>query len=155
MASIYEIDSKILACVDIDTGEVIEKEQLEALQIERSAKVEGVACWIKNLEADAEAIKAEEKSLKTRREAKENKVASLKEYLKYALDNTPFESAKCKVSFRKSTQVNIIDASAIPAEYIKTETLTKIDKEALGAALKSGELIDGAELKENSNIQVR
>ena len=59
MATLYEIESAIYNCVDGETGEVIDEEKLNALMMERSAKLEGVALWIKNLESDAAAIRAE------------------------------------------------------------------------------------------------
>lgn len=155
MSSIYKIDQQILDCVDFETGEVIDQERLDALEIERSIKIESIACWIKNLTSDINGIKAEEEQLAQRRKAKERKIDSLSEFLKYTLNCTPFESVKCKVSFRRSKSVNIIDETTIPSEYIQTEIVTKIDKKALGAALKGGELIDGAELKENFNIQIK
>lgn len=155
MANIYEIDRAILSCVDEETGEIVDPELLNRLQLERGKKIEGIACWIKNLTADAADIKAEESVLAERRKAKENKAASLKEYLKCILDNSPFESARCKVSFRRSQQVDILDETAIPAEFLKTETVVKVDKKAIGEALKGGELIDGCTIKENYNIQIK
>ena len=43
MRALYEIDNEILACVDLETGEVIDTERLDALQMEREKKVEAVA----------------------------------------------------------------------------------------------------------------
>ena len=60
---LYEIDREIEACIDFDTGEILDSERLDALQMERAAKLEGVACWIKNLTADAKAFREEEKAL--------------------------------------------------------------------------------------------
>ena len=61
--NIYEIDSAILACVDSETGEVIDIEKLAELQVERERKIESVACWVKNLTANAQNIREEEKVL--------------------------------------------------------------------------------------------
>lgn len=155
MASIYEIDKEIMECVDEETGEILDKEKLDALNIERAAKVENIACWVKNLATDAEAIKTEENALAARRKAKEKKADALKEYLRYALSDAPFESAKCKISFRHSSSVEVINETLIPAEYFKTEIVKKVDKMALGDALKGGELIDGVQLKISNNIQIR
>lgn len=41
--TLYEIDSTIMDCVDEETGEIIDLEKLEALNIERDKKVEGIA----------------------------------------------------------------------------------------------------------------
>lgn len=155
MASIYEIEQRILDCIDFETGEILDSEKLNALQVERSVKIENIVLWIKNLEYEASAIKDEESVLKQRRINKENLAERLKDYVGQLLDGMKFETPKCRVSFRRSTQVNIIDETAIPSEYTKTEIVTKIDKKAIGDALKGGELIDGAELKENFNIQIK
>ncbi len=45
MATLYEIDAAIMDCVDAETGEIIDEEQLTTLLMERSAKLEGVALW--------------------------------------------------------------------------------------------------------------
>ena len=63
MANLYEIDAAISGCIDAESGEIIDTERLDNLLIERSKKLEGVALWIKNLESDAAAIKAEKNAL--------------------------------------------------------------------------------------------
>lgn len=155
MASIYEINEQIMQCIDFETGEIIDAEKLDALQIEKDKKIENVACWIKNLIAEAQSIKAEEQSLAERRKAKENTVERLKQYLSNVLESTPFESARAKITFRKSTAVNITDESKLADAFKKSETVVKIDKKAIGEALKLGEIVDGAELVENQNIQIK
>ena len=67
MANIYELKDQIKACIQLDEehvvdtedGEILNLQQFEALQMERDAKVEGLACYIKNKLAEAEAIYAE------------------------------------------------------------------------------------------------
>ena len=51
---LYEIDEAILNCIDLETGEIIDTEQLDKLTMEREAKLENVACWIKELKAEAD-----------------------------------------------------------------------------------------------------
>lgn len=53
--TLYEIDQAILACIDEESGEIIDADALAELSMERDKKVEGVALWIKNLRADAPA----------------------------------------------------------------------------------------------------
>ena len=66
MATLYEIDAGILSCIDVETGEVLDPEKLEALQMEREEKIESVALWYKNLCSDAEAYKAEKQAFASR-----------------------------------------------------------------------------------------
>ena len=143
MASIYEIDQQIMQCIDFETGEIVDAEKLNALQIEKDKKIEGIACWIKNLNAEAQNIKAEEQALAERRKAKENKAEQLKQYLSDILEAMPFESARAKITFRKSTAVNITDESKLADGFKKVETVVKIDKKAIGDALKFGEIAQG------------
>ena len=91
MATLYEIDAAISGCIDAESGEIIDTERLDNLLIERSKKLEGVALWIKNLESDAAAIKAEKNALDRRMKAAEKKVESLKVWLSNALCYLPFE----------------------------------------------------------------
>ena len=73
MRPLYEINNDILGCVDMETGEIIDEEKLEALEIERDMKIEGVILWRKDLIAEAEAVKAEGKKLYDRARVCENK----------------------------------------------------------------------------------
>lgn len=155
MASIYEIDQRIQECVDFETGEIIDEKQLSELQLERDKKIEGIACWIKNLSSDIADIKAEEEALAQRRKSKESKVESLKSYLNSVLGNSAFETAKCRITFRRSQSVEVIDEDCIPDEYKILQTSFKLDKKSLGEALKSGELIEGVQLNEKYNIQIK
>ena len=75
---LYEINNAILDCIDMETGEIIDIDKLNKLEFEREAKIEGVACWIKDLKAEAEAIKTEKQALAERQKVAENKVESLK-----------------------------------------------------------------------------
>ena len=68
MRALYDIDQEILDCVDLETGEILDSAKLDALQMERERKLEGVALWIKDL-----------KSL-------DNKIDGLKQWLLYALN---------------------------------------------------------------------
>lgn len=170
MSSLYELNSGIiellengfnLACVDLETGEIDEKkaaEYLEALQIERSEKVENIALYIKNLESDSEKIKAEEKSLKARREAKERKAERLREYLKssmLALKEPKFETARVALSFRSSKSVVIDDIEKLDKKYITEKVSYAPDKTAIKKAIDSGETVTGARIEENKNLQIK
>lgn len=152
--NLFEIDNEIMNCVDAETGEVIDAEKLDKLQMDRGQKIENIALWIKNLTSDAEALKAEKQAFADRQKAAENKAASLKKYLSDYLAGEKYKSAKVSVSFRKSEAVNIMDMSQIPEQYLKFAEPTA-DKTGIKNALKAGEVIAGAELVENQNIQIK
>ena len=154
--NLYQIDNEILGCVDADTGEIIDIDKLEELQIERDAKVENLGLWIKNLDAEAEALKAEKMSFAKRQQAAENKRDSLKKYLANYLEGTPFKSTKVNISFRKSEILEIADEALfdLPDAYLKFKQ-PDVDKAALKKALKEGKQFAGVCIVENQNIQIK
>ena len=155
MANLYEIDQGILACIDLDTGEVIDPDRLESLQMERSQKIENVACWIKNLLSDAEAIKAEKDALADREAKCRKKAEDLKKWLGMALEGQKFSTARCAVSFRKSTKLEVLDADCIPKELMVETVTTKPDANAIKELLKNGHEVSGCRLIENQNVQIK
>lgn len=154
MASLYEINEAILNCVDMETGEIIDAKALEELQLAFDEKVEGIACWIKNLLSDAEAIKQEKMALAARQQAAEKKAESLKNYLSVMLDGSKFKSPKVQISFRKSKQVIVSDLDKIDDDYLKFAEPT-VDKTKVKKALEDGIKLDGVELVEKNNIQIK
>lgn len=155
MANLYEIDQGILGCIDLETGEVIDPELLESLQMARDLKLEGVACWIKNLLSDADAIKAEKDALADREARCRKKAEDLKKWLAEALGGQKFSTAKCAVSFRKSTKLEVLDADSIPKELMVETVTVKPDANAIKALLKDGQTVMGCCLVENQNIQIK
>ena len=154
MANLYEIDQGILECLDLETGEIIDPERLENLQMERSQKIENVVCWIKNLLSDAEAIKAEKEALAKRQLAALAKAEQLEEWLKKALEGQRFSTAKCAVSFRKSETVEVADVSLLPEDLLRVKTTVEPNKTAIKALLKDGQEVVGCCLVERQNVQI-
>lgn len=154
MANLYEINEQILSCVDMETGEIIDMDKIQELQLAFDQKVEGIACWIKNLLSDAEAIKAEKNNLAEREKACKNKAESLKNYLQSALGGEKFKTAKVSISYRKSESVEVSDNAKIPEEFLKYTDPTP-DKTGLKNAIKSGQSFDGVTIVEKQNIQIK
>lgn len=155
MANIYEINQSILECLDAETGEIIDPERLDALLMEKDQKIEGVVCWIKNLVSDADAIKAEKDALAEREAKCRKKADDLKNWLSKVLEGQKFSTAKCAVSFRKSTKLEIVDAESIPKEFMVETVTTKPDANLIKALLKVGQEVSGCALVENNNIQIK
>ncbi len=152
--NLFEIDAAILDCVDVETGEVFDVDRFEELELTRDAKIENICLWIKNLKAEAEALKAEKDAFAQRQKAAENKMESLKRYISGYLDGTAFESAKVKVSFRKSESLEISEDAMIPDEYLRFKE-PEVNKADLKKAIKAGLTIGGVQLVESNNIQIK
>ena len=155
MSALYEIERGILECCDLETGEVIDPERLEALVMEKEQKIEGVALWIKNLQSDALAYKAEKEAFEKREKAALAKVDSLKKWLAQVLDGEKFSTARCAVSFRKSTKLEVSDPENLPKALMVETITTKPDAIVIKALLKDGVEVPGCRLVENLNAQIK
>ena len=153
--TLYEIDRAILACIDPETGELIDEEALAALQMERADKIRNVALWVKNLNASEVALKAERDAFDERLNAAQKKADALKQFLADALGGEKFTADECVVSFRKSSSVRVLDEQAIPAAYMAEKVTRSPDKAAIKAAIKSGAEVPGAALVDNLNVQIK
>ena len=155
---LYEIDDAIYECVNED-GEVIDQEKLEELQMERDKKIEGIACWIKELTAEANAIKEEKLRLESRQKVAENKVKSLKSYLAYALQGASFRTAKVSVSFRNPETVEVTPDGLENLKAMRDDLLKykepEPDKTAIKQALKSGLSVRGVQLVQNTSTIIK
>lgn len=158
---LYEIDEQIAACVDEETGEVIDLERLIALNMERERKLEGVALWVKDLTAEAKAIREEEKALAERRHSAERKAESLKSYL---LENVGkgLKTARCSVSVRTNAESPHFDDEAAFINWAQTkrdEFLRykdpEIDRTAVKQYLQSGGVIEGVTLERSQSIIIK
>jgi hypothetical protein len=162
--TLYEIEDAILQCVDQETGEVIDPEALDALQMEREKKIENVALWIKDLRAEAEAIANEVKALTARKKAAENKAEQLKAWLLDALGGEIFKTSRVRVSYTHNTRLNVIDEQSvvnyIETNYLEPEVylryqLPEIRKDAVKAAIKDGAEIPGACLEATESVVIK
>lgn len=168
--NIYDIDNAILEAYeaisevfDEETGEVTDIDNFEALcgkldelQMERERKISNIACWIKNLKAEAEAIKTEEQTLNKRRKVCENKVESLKKYLEHALHGDKFKDARVSISYRKSEGIHFaedFDFNKVPGKFIKCTIDAK--KTEMKEAIKAGEEIPGVCLITKNNLIIK
>jgi hypothetical protein len=136
--------------VDTETGEVISQEEFDQLNIDREEKIEGICLWIKNLKAEAKAIKDEEENLAKRRKSLESKADSLTRFISRILMGSKFKTARASVSYRKSKSVNII--GDVPEEFLRVKT--EPDKTAIKEYLAT-ESCDWAQIEENTSTIIK
>lgn len=160
--NIYEIDQAIANLVDPETGEIQDFNAFAELQMSRESKLENMALWVKDLTAEAKAIREEELALSDRRRALENKAESLKDYLSRMLNGEKFSTPKVVVSYRKSAAVEIEDEAmfvnvmkaAGNMQYLTLREPT-VNKTAIKDAIKAGTTVPGAKLTEHQNLQIK
>ena len=163
MRALYDIDQDILDCVDAETGEILDTEKLDALQMEREAKLEGVALWVKDLKAEADAVKAEADKLTARKKALDNKVESIKAWLLEALAGEKLKTPRCNVYLTHSQRVSVPDEAGLigflqtlndPDRFLRFKD-PELKKDEIKKALKDGVIIPGASLEETESVVIR
>lgn len=156
------ISSLLESIVDNNAPEEVEEEAREILEIVKEQlidKADNVAKYIKNEELEIQAIKEEEKRLKELRHAREKTLNKFKDYVLQSLIELDFVKVKTSIgniSIRKSKAIKVdIDSSELPKEFIITKTTIDSDKKALKEAIEKGEKINGVELVERVNLNIR
>ena len=167
-STLWEITQEFLTLASIieEAGGEATDELLEELAISRenfAHKAEGYTRLILKWESEIDAAAAEIKRIQAIKKTKENSVARLKDTLLYALqafgqeDNKTgvkrYETALFKLSTRRSQAVEIVDETEVPEAFwvVKRE----VSKSAISNALKEGEEVPGAFLKENYSVQIK
>lgn len=156
--TLFDIDKAIADFefeIDEDTGEILNIQDLDDLQMAREQKIENVGLYIKNLEAEATAVENQEKIFADRKRRIKKKIEGLKGFLGYALQGEKFKTDRVEMSFRKSESVLIKDEYLIPDDYCEFTVTRRPNKTNLKKALKDGKEIMGVELLEKNNVQIK
>ena len=143
--------------VDEETGE-IEPATLESVQIASEEKIIATAMYIRRLDALNKATKETIQDLQERVSADSKRIEALKWLMTKAMDSlqyTEVKSPEVTLRFRKSSSVEITDSESLPKQFLRTKTVVEPDKTAIKNALKAGEKIQGAQLVESRNLQIK
>lgn len=162
---LYEISNTYQDFLNaVESGDIPEEavaDTLEGIQGDFNEKADNIACIIKNLSAEADAIKAERDALSERLKAKQNRANYFKQYLSSAMAAMKIqkvETARNAISFRKSTSCFIADEEDFKqchTDLCKKELVVTIPRADIAKMLKSGEEISGAELRTKQNLQIK
>ncbi len=72
------------------------------------------------------------------------------------MNGQKFSSPQVEIGWRKSKQVMIsLPAEQLPSEYVTTKTTLYADKKAIKTSLEGGKEIQGCQIIEKNNIQVK
>ena len=160
---IYEIDREIEALlneIDEETGEILfDTDKLESLQMERDRKVENLALAVKNLTAEATAIKAERDALMERQKQTEREADRAKKYLEYVLQGEKFSTPKVAVSYRSSSRLEVDEGFIAWAKRRAKNLLTikepEPNKTAIKEMLKRNEKVPHVQMVTVQNMQIK
>lgn len=133
------------------------EEMANNLNIAIEEKSDNYVKMIKNLDADVEAFKNQEKIFNKKRKTAENKIAWLKKNLQASMEQTgrkKVETELFTISIQKNKPaLDITSEDNIGDEYYKVErTLNKKD---LLNDIKEGLIIDGVGIKQTESLRIR
>lgn len=162
MATLYELSSDFLEAMELfDTDDYsIEAIQttLDCIGYELEQKAENYAKYIRNIESEIDAFKAEEKRLFKKRSALENRVEFLKNTLEWVMKTTGKTKIKTKLfSFniqKNPPSVRLIPDKKVPEQYL-IQQKPVVNMQEIKKALKNGEQMEFAELVQGESLRIR
>jgi hypothetical protein len=136
---------------------------LESLDGEFNEKADSISCFIKNLNAEAEAIKKEIDALKERRNTKRKCADRLAEYLKSQMEfigKTKIETARNKITIRKNPDSVLLGKDFLIWARENADGFLKWkepepDKLKIREHLKNGGKLEHAELIQTSRLEIK
>ena len=163
--TLYELTSEYLDLLamleDPDVDEELINDTLEALGGELEVKADGYARVMRQMDADAKAIKAEEERLANRRKSLENRSAALKGRLQQMMEITgkvKFKTELFSFGIQKNPAAVVMDEQYIeniPECYLIIQE-PKIDKQKIKEDLKAGLDLEGiAHLEQSESLRIR
>ena len=162
--TLYEVDQLIANCVkvsdkeavDTETGEVVDIDYLEHLQIESDVKKTNLIKFYLNLISDAESLDAEAKKFSKRAKAAKNKAEQIKSYLAFLQNGDKYKSPDGlhQITFRKTKSVEVTDIKALADVYLRFKD-PEPNKEVIKEALNSGVDVKGAVLVEKLSPSIK
>lgn len=165
MTNLYKIANEYQSLLeqtyDPETGEIFPQvlDKLEELSTTMEDKAVAVASYIKNLDAEREAIAQAKKNMAERESRLDRRSDYLTQYLQCNMERcgiTEIKSPLFVIKLKKCpVSTDIIDENMIPDDYKKRKEVVSIDRMKLKEEMLSGVVIPGAQLKQNNRLDIR
>jgi hypothetical protein len=132
---------------------------LAAITDSLEVKAERIACVLRNLAADEEALLAEVTRLDARLNAARAASKRLKDYVRDCMTSVGIERVKAPgftLYLTTHEHVEIADLAAVPDEFKRTKVEVSADKKAiLNAHKREGLCVEGTRIVANKSLVVR
>jgi len=160
---LYEIVAETRRALDLvveTDGELTDEQaaQLDSLDQACEAKVESTACYVHELEAEAEAVKTERDRLAARAKTLESRADWLRGYLlscMLAQGRAKVQGRLVTVAIRVSPPaLHVLAEDAIPRNYF-IQPPPVLDRKQVLDALKAGAIVPGAEITRGEYVRIR
>lgn len=162
---LYEITASYLQALDMftdpdeDIPANIVADTLEAIEGNFEVKAVQVAAFARQMEAEAEAIKAAIESMERRKKALETRARWLRDYVKIGMETMGWkklESPWFVLAVQKNpAAVDVFDENALPAEFKRQIIEYRIDKTAIKEAIGKGAVVPGARITNGTRLAIR
>lgn len=171
MTSIYELTGEIqelerrLELADEMPSDIEQTEMvshyltLAEIEGDFADKIDAYVAVYRDLQARAQAQRAEAKNLTDMAKANENNMDRLKEAVKYASEKLGRSKLQghthhITVSTSGRPAIDIVDADKVPQEFLEVVKQIKIDKKAIADYLvETGEIVDGVETRKITTVR--
>ena len=158
MSYLYELEGIYAQLQTMELDDETFNDTLESIDFQEDLErnIEYFVKLWKNAVSDAERFKQAKQEFYKKEKNAKTKAEKYKEAIERALkmsNKKKVDAGLFTVSLRKSKQVDILDETKIPLEFMKLEY--KPIKTELAKHLKAGEVIEGATLIEKESVQVK
>jgi hypothetical protein len=162
--NLYQINSEyeqILNQLYDDDGMINENAmvQLEQNELVMEKKAIAIACYIKNMDAEREAIEQAKKAMAEREKRFKKRIEYLEDYLLSGMEKRGINHISCAyfdIKLKKCPpSVDIIDEDLLPEEYKRVKIETLPDKIKIKEEMQMGVVIPGASLKTGMRLDIR
>jgi hypothetical protein len=142
--------------VDEETGEILNADNLHAVEAAANDKIEATALYLRELDAEAKAAKDEADRMIARVKSMQKRSDYLKAMLIDALHATgKVKTGRVTVSIRTTKAVEIAEGADLPEAYTTVKTTVSPNKVAIKQALLDGVEVPGCHIEERESVQIR
>ena len=138
---------------------------LESIEGEFDMKAENIAVFIKEIKAEADMLKAEEQSLRKRRQTKERQIDSLKTYLltqMQEIGKNKIDTQKALISIRNNAPSLVVDDELSFIRWAEQNndgllkySMPEIRKSDVKKAVKAGDEIPFVHMEKSTSVIIK
>lgn len=142
-----------------DLDPTVLTDTLDAINEDRKTKLENLATWADQLKSEINFIEDKQRTWRDELSYRKNKLQWIKQYMTDVLDDAGikrFDTENHLLSVRNFKASTVIDdAKKLPEAFVETRTVSSPDKAAIYKAIKAGQEVPGAHLKNNRNTVIK
>ena len=142
--------------LDEETGEILNADELHAVEAEAADKIEATALYLRELDAEAKAAKDEADRMIARVKSMQKRSDYIKSMLLDALHATgKVKTVRVTVSIRTTQAVEVSEGANLPEAYTTVKTTVTPNKVAIKQALLDGVEVPGCSLEARESVSIR